>query len=215
MNTHSLRRAGLALSVALAPAALRAAPLEASGPVVGARIGAGFGQPFGDLGTTFVGQVEFGWVLDLPEPIGRSLQPFLAGSYAGPGTTGKASEPDPRLPADAGVKYDATVRQGTIDVGTLYRLPLDGAFRPYASLGCRVVLVRTLLTAGAGGVEFPDREETGTHVGLVGGLGLDWLLGPGAVNGELQAGYVGDTGGRIRDANLGTMNLLVGYRLFL
>lgn len=204
-----------AVVLTLAPVKSHAAPLDAGGAVIGARLGAGFGQPLGDLGTSFVGQLELGWVLDLPEPFGRSLQPFFACGYTGPESERKTGEQDPRLPEGAGVAAAVSVKQVLLDTGLLYRLPLDGALRPYASAGLRVALARTELTSSAGGVKFPDREETGTHLGFVSGLGVDWLLGPGAVDAELQFAYVGDTGGRIRDAGLGALSLLVGYRLFL
>jgi len=75
-------------------------------------------------------------------------------------------------------------------------------------------LIRTELTARVGGSTIPAREETSTRFGLVVGGGAEWSLGPGAISAQLQLGHGGKTGGTIRDANLGCLALLAGYRHF-
>lgn len=201
-------------STAAQPAGAAAGPLMAGGPVVGAHLGAGFGQVFGDLGTSFVGQLELGWVLDLPDPVDRGIQIFVDGQYAGPESNGRAAKPDERLPDGDGVHYSVVERQAIVDLGVRYRFPLEGELRPFVSLGGRLFLLRSELKASAGGVKFPDREETGTHVGMVADGGLDWLIGSNAVSFALQMGYGGDTGARIRNAGLGSLSMLLGYRRF-
>jgi hypothetical protein len=207
--------ASAALALVSLPLEASAEPLASGGPVVGAHLGASFGQPFGDLGTGFAGQLEFGWVLDLPAPIDRDFQLVLAGQYAGPSASGDGAEPDPRLPGGSALSYDLTERQAIVDLGVLYRLPFGATIRPTAGLGARMFLTRTELTARAGGSTIPAREETATHFGLFASGGAEWSLGPGAISAQVQLGYGGETGGTIRNANLGSLAVLAGYRHFL
>ena len=71
--------------------------LAGAGVSVGVKLGSGFSQMFSGLGASFVGELEIGYLPPLPEPIGRSFEIFLTGSYAGP-TAKSTKESDPHFP---------------------------------------------------------------------------------------------------------------------
>lgn len=187
------------------------------GLVAGAKLGGGFGQPFGELGTTFIGELELGFTLP---PLGRSIEIFLAGQYAAPTTEKKgiADKSGPggesRLPGEW--KYSLTERQAILTLGGLYRLPLaTPLFRPYIALGGRAYFLRTEVNGSAGGESFGGNEETATKFGFYGALGGELHFGPGAVLLEVQTGYAAVDGFVLRDTNVGSLNAALGYRLFI
>ncbi len=186
------------------------------GLVAGLKLGAGFSQPFSELGSCLVTELELGYMLPLPDPVGRSLQLFATLHYAQPSVEGEIEQADPRLPDDGIMKYDITQQQLVVTPGVLYRLPVGGELlRPYAAIGARIYMMRTLIEAEAAGESFGDNEETATSVGFYGALGCDIFLGPGAVLAELQIAYAGLDGYVMRNTNVGALNLAVGYRLML
>ncbi|MDY0058987.1 MAG: hypothetical protein RBU45_04190 [Myxococcota bacterium] len=182
------------------------------GLVVGAKLGAGFGQPFSELGTAFVPELELGYLLP---PLQRSLQLSFTTSWAAPGSEGKAPA-DARLPGDGVMSYSLTEQQLIFGLGLLYRLPLSIEWlRPYAAAGARLYLLKTEVDGAAGGEAFGGNEETATEPGFVGLLGSDFFVGPGALNLELQLGYAGVDGYVMRNTSVGALNVLLGYRFFL
>jgi hypothetical protein len=186
------------------------------GLVAGLKLGAGFSQPFSKLGSSVVTELELGYLLPLPDPVGRSFQLFLTLQYAQPSVEGEIEQTDPRLPDDGIMKYNITQQQLVLTPGVLYRLPVGGELlRPYAALGARVYMMRTLIEAEAAGESFGDNEETATSVGFYGALGCDIFLGPGAILAELQLAYASLDGYVMRETNVGALNLAVGYRLIL
>lgn len=201
---------GIVLSAA--PAVASAEPL---GLVAGAKLGAGFPQPFGELGTTFVGELELGYQLPLPEPVGRDLEVFFAGRYSAPGTEGQG-EPDERLPGGEPLRYEVTQRQAVLTLGVLYRIavPVED-FRPTVSLGGRCWLQRTELKAAANAKSMGEWEETATNFGPFAAVGGEYTLGPGAVLLELQVGAAALDGEIFHDASSGSLDVLAGYRLML
>ncbi len=185
---------------------------DTSGLVVGLKVGGGFSQPFGDLGSSFVGELELGYVLPV---LDRALQVFVSGQYSAPETEGRTTEPDPRLPGDGVMTYDVTQRQAIVTAGLLYRLPLaTNLFRPYAALGGRLYLMETEVTGTGGGEPFGQNDETATEPGFYAALGGDLFVGPGALLLELQLGYSPLDGFIMRDTNTGALNLALGYRFF-
>ncbi len=178
--------------------------------VLGAKLGGGFSQPFGDLGSSFVTELELGYLLS---PLNRSFELFLAGQYAAPKAEGKGIT-DPRLPAPA--SYTIKQQQAIITLGVVYRLPLAIDFiRPYAALGGRAYLTRTTVNGKTGAESFGENEETATNFGIFGALGAELHIGPGAVLLELQTGYARIDGFVLRDTSAGSLNVALGYRLFL
>jgi hypothetical protein len=63
------------------------------------------------------------------------------------------------------------------------------------------------------GQSFGTNEETGTAWGPFAALGVELGLGPGALLGELQFSYGGFNGYALRDTNLGSLGVMLGYRL--
>jgi len=98
----------------------------------------------------------------------------------------------------------------------IYRLPLAIDFvRPYAALGGRAYLMRTTINGKAGSESFGENEETATNFGVFGALGAELHIGPGAILLELQTGYAKIDGFVLRDTSAGSLNVALGYRLFL
>lgn len=185
------------------------------GLVLGVKAGAAFGQPFGDLGTSVLAELELGYNLPLPDPVGRDLGLFFSAQYAAPGAEGRG-EADARLPDGAPAEYTLTERQAVLTLGVIYRIPVPGdLIRPYAAAGGRVYLLRTEIESEAGGESFGAHEETATQLGPYGALGAELYLGPGALLLELQVGYATLDGAVFDDHNTGALGLALGYRLFL
>jgi len=115
------------------------------GLVIGPKLGASFGQVFSDLGTSFIGELEIGYLLPLPPPIGRSFELFVSLQYTQPTLDGKTSNTDPRLPDEGTMSYQITQQQLLLTPGVLFRIPLGsevGALlRPYTALGARVYML--------------------------------------------------------------------------
>jgi hypothetical protein len=189
------------------------------GLVIGPKFGANFSQAMSDLGTSFIGELEIGYVLPLPQPIGRSIEVFVTGQYTQPPIDGKTSKADPRLPGDGIMHFDITQQQLILTLGLLYRIPIGGDvgqwLRPYAALGGRLYMMRTLIEGKAGGKDFGKNEETATQGGFYGAVGADAFVGPGSIFLEGQFVYASLDGFVMRDTNVGAINLAVGYRLFL
>jgi hypothetical protein len=184
-----------------------------TGLVLGIKGGAGIGAPLNELGATFVGELELGYALPLPEPIGRSLELFTAGAYLAPSSEGSASAPDLRLPGDGRFTYEVTQQAVVLTLGARYRISLaDDTIAPYLAAGGRMYLMRTQVEGTVDGQALSSSEETGSAFGLHGAAGVDFRLGPGAVLVEAQLGYAALDGYVMRDTNIGTLVLLVGYR---
>ena len=184
-----------------------------SGLVIGAKAGAGIGAPLNELGATFVGELELGYALPLPEPIGRSLELFTAGAYLAPSTDGTVAAADPRLPGDGSFNYEVTQQAVVLTLGARYRISLaDDAIAPYGAVGARMYLMRTTTEGQAAGQALGTTDETATAFGLHVAGGVDFRLGPGAVLAEAQLGYAPLDGYVMRDTNAGALVLLVGYR---
>lgn len=184
-----------------------------TGLVLGLKAGAGMGAPLNELGATFVGEVELGYALPLPEPIGRSLELFTAGAYLAPSTDGSAATADPRLPGDGSFKYEITQRAVVLTLGARYRVPLaNETIAPYAAAGGRMYLMRTEIEGEASGQSLGTTDETASAYGLHLAAGVDFRLGPGALLIEAQLGYAPLDGYVMRETNAGALVLLAGYR---
>ncbi len=184
-----------------------------TGLVIGAKLGAGIGEPLNELGVTFVGELELGYALPLPEPIGRSLEVFGAGAYLAPSSEGVSTAPDPRLPGDGILTYEVTQQAAVITLGARYRIPLlDESIAPYGALGGRLYMMRTSVDGEVAAEAFGVNEETNSTFGLHVAAGIDVRLGPGALLAEVQLGYAALDDYVLRDTNFGALVLLVGYR---
>jgi hypothetical protein len=184
-----------------------------TGLVIGGKLGGGIGAPLNEFGGTFAGELELGYALPLPEPVGRSLEIFASGTYLEPRTDGTGAEPDARLPADGTFSYDVTQQAAIVTLGGRYRFPVTESIAPYGAIGGRMYLMRTTVNGEAADEAFGQNEETAMEFGLHLAGGVDFRLGPGALLAELQLGYAPLDGFVLRDTNMGAMVLMVGYRV--
>ena len=190
--------------------------LVGAGLVLGVKLGGGFGQIFSDLGASFVVELELGYCLPLPQPIGRDLQLFVTGQYAGPSMEDTVSATDARLPGDGTWQYELTLQQVIITFGLLYRIPIPlDWLRPYVAGGGRAYLTRTEVTGQADGQPYGDNEETATEWGGFGAIGADFFVGPGAILFEVQVGFAPVDRFVLQNTSAGSMNVVLGYRLFI
>ena len=184
--------------------------LAHTGLSAGLKLGAGFSQPFGDLGSAFLPELELGYVLPVAE---RQLGVFFAGGYTQPGAEGK-NLVDARLPGPA--SYELTQQQLLLTLGLTYRLHLNNRLlRPYGSLGPRLFLMRTKTTGSAGGKPFGENQETATALGVFAALGTELHIGPGAALIELSMTWASVDGYVLRDTSAGSLGASVGYRIVL
>lgn len=211
----------LAASLLLVPC-LSAEPLFASGGVYGigldlaTKVGAGFHQPFGPFGTTILAELEVGYLLPLPQPVGRDLEVFFASAYQGPRASGSTPAGDPRLAGDGTSSYVIRQHQAVLSLGARYRLRLPLAWLAlHASLAARSYLTRAVVTGDAAAAEFGTNREIGATWGFIGALGADFLVGPGAILFELGVGWAPLDDYVLQATSTGSLTLMAGYRFFL
>ena len=184
--------------------------LLGAGVSAGLKLGAGFSQPLGDLGSAFATELEVGYLLPVAD---RSLAVFAAGSYSAPKAEGKGLS-DARLPGSA--RYELTQQTAAITLGLTYRLHLPlPMLRPYASVGPRLFLMRTNIDGSAGGEAFGLNHETVTRLGLFGALGAELHFGPGAALLEVSMAWAHIDNYVLRDTSVGALAVSLGYRVFL
>ena len=185
-----------------------------AGIVLGGKVGGGFGV--GGFGATPVFELELGYAPDLGGSIGHSLEIFLIGQYAQPGVDGHSPEVDPRFTAGAPFSYDVTQQMFSFSLGALYRFDVGSKLlMPYGGLGGRMYLLNTKVKADVKGEALGESSETRSDFGLVALGGLDVFVGPGALLGELSFSWAPLDGYVMRETNLATLSLAVGYRVML
>ena len=183
---------------------------KGTGITLGLKLGGGFSQPFGDLGTSFLTELEVGYTLPVAK---HAFAVFLSGAYTVPGAEGKNLE-DERLPGPA--SYELTQQELLLTLGLTYLLHLPTKLvRPYASIVPRLFLMRTTVNGSAGGEDFGENDETATDIGVFGALGAELHLGPGAALFELSMTWAKVDGYVLRDTSAGSLGVGLGYRAFL
>jgi hypothetical protein len=191
---------------------LAAESVRADGPtglVIGGKAGAGIGKPLNSSGASVAAEIELGYVLP---PLHHAFELFSAFAYSAPSIEGSSAMPDPRLPGDGKLHYRVEQQIGGLGLGLRYRLELP-VLTPYAAAGARMHMTRMRVSGRAGGESFGTNEETGTAWGPFAAVGVELGLGPGALLGELQFNYGGFNGYALRDTNLGSLSVMLGYRL--
>jgi hypothetical protein len=183
------------------------------GLIVGAKLGGGIGA-FNDSGVSYTAELELGYLLPLPDPVRHALQLFAASAYTAPHLEGHSTAPDARLPGDGVTHYSIDQRLLTVTVGLLGRLPLHSELvAPYLALGYRGNFIASQVHGEVAGRAFGTNTEKGYEHGVYAAVGVDLFLGPGALLAELQCAYAGHDSFVLRDTNIGSLQLLVGYRL--
>jgi hypothetical protein len=189
---------------------------DGTGIVLGAKLGGGIGAGFNEFGGSLGAEVELGYRLPLPQPIGRSFELFSSFAYGAPRTSGSVGQRDPRLPGNGRLAYSLEQQIAAPTFGVLYRLELPAhVFSPYAAAGARFNMMRTKVQGDVASRAFGQNQETSSAWGPYFAGGIDFYLGPGAALVELQLGYASVDNYVLRDTNVGVLNLMIGYRLLL
>jgi hypothetical protein len=182
------------------------------GLLVGAKLGAG--ASFNGFGFGYVAELELGYLLPLPDPVRHALQLFAAAAYTAPHLSDRAGTSDPRLPGDGIAHFSIDQSVLAVTVGVLGRLPLPSkVVSPYLALGYRGYVISSQVRGDVAGQSFGTNTEHGYQHGFYAAVGADVFVGPGAVLAELQLAYAQPNALTLRDANVGALQLLVGYRL--
>jgi len=205
---NRIRTFAITLSLLLATTTAGPAWADGSGGLlVGAKVGAGFGQVMSPFGTAFIPELEVGYAL----PMGLAFT--VSAQYAAPTTTGTAPK-DARLPGSGVMSYTLTQNQLILSLAAMYRLDVGSkTFRPYAAIGPRLYLMRTDIVASGGGQDYGKNAETSTQVGVLVEAGTEIALGPGALTAELQLGYASVDQTVLQKTSVGSLNVVVGYRV--
>ncbi len=182
---------------------------DRGGAILGAQVGALFGQPFSPLGTSYFVEVEAGYLLPY---LHRLFAVTATCAFSAPGTDGSGA--DPRLPG-GGYSYSITQQQLMFGLNVMAKIPL-GRVVPYVGVGPRLFLVRTISSGStSGGAAIPESSETSTEAGVGVPVGVDVLLGPGRLFVEMQLLYAATAQRSTGSAALGSLVLGLGYRLVL
>lgn len=191
-------------------------PAASKSFVVGPQVGVVAPQLFSDLGSWPIFGLEVGYILPFDAgSMRRPLQLSVVGHYTQPGATGSGTEPNL---GEEGTSYDweLTERMLQIELAATWRFIAPGEFlSPYATIGPRVYMLESVMTASGNGADFGEHRETKTEYGLIAGGGLDLAVGPGTIFGTLLFSW-SDLNKRITgDTSTGAVTLDLGYRLYL
>jgi hypothetical protein len=176
--------------------------------LVGARIGATIPQPFNQLSSSFLVEVEGAYQLPFWR---RRLGLFADAAYTQPSLHGTRTA-DPRVVPNGGVvTWDVSLEELSFALGAQLRWSFGRWLVPYAGAGARLTLTRTTLTQKAGTADFGTLHEESTRVGFLGRLGCGLHLGPGDVVLELQVEYTTIDHLLTGDGNTGQLAIQLGY----
>jgi hypothetical protein len=188
------------------------APLITLAPHIGLTIP----QLFGELGSWPIFGLEVGLLVPFDVgSIARPLEISLGAHYTSPGASGTGTI---ETLGESGASYTWELSQQMLMLELVFKWRLRSAandsWNAYALIGPRAYLMESVLTAKSGGQDFGEHRETKTQYGIMGGLGGEYLLGPGALFGELRVSGSDMNQTITGDANTGAMALSLGYRLF-
>jgi hypothetical protein len=213
----ALAAIGALLSSATAEAQTAAIEAHATpGIVLGAKLGGNTGAPLNDFDLSYSLELELGYLLPLPGPIGHAFEVFAGAGYTAPSLSGQTAVSDARLPGDGIAHFSIQQRVLLANVGVLFRAPLETQWvAPYVAVGYRGFFIDSGLQGSAAGRPFGENHEQGYDHGLFGSIGLDVFLGPGAMLAELQLAYAPHDTLVLRDTNLGGLQFFLGYRVMI
>lgn len=180
--------------------------------ILGLRAGIGVPSLFNELGVSYDLSLEVGVILPILD--GRLAISADLG-YSAPGATGSGT--DARVGTSGGTwTYDVTNERLVVSLGPVFRiLPPGSMFVPYIGVLGRVYFVRTTANGTGAGQPFGENVETSNAFGVVGALGGELRLGPGAALLELQLGWAGMDQKITGSTTAGVFAAQLGYRLFL
>lgn len=199
----------LAALLALAPGT-RAAAAESRPFLVG--VDAGVAIPYTELETTFHVEIEAGYRFALDQRLGAGL----TFGYSRPTTEGKVTYTADidagatRTPATVG--YETTLDELVLSVDVFFRLFDDDTWwTPWISLGPAFFFLRHEVSAFG-----QTNTETGTLYGLLGVVGADFQLGPGAITARVRLPWAPVDNKTLGDETkgVGAVTIQVGYRFF-
>ncbi len=193
--------------------------------VIGVKIGGLFAQPFtqGRLGASFLAGVELGYVLPFAH---RSFAVMLDVGYTQPMASG--TQTDPRvgtlmppasvtMPTSATYSWSMTQRELVTGFTLMYRLTMiaNGRVAPYIGVGPRLWFLQTLVTGAQGSNTISESSEQSMRVGLSVPIGVDVGLGPGRIFFEALMLWAPIDHRVTGDSSVGSIDALLGYRLWL
>lgn len=193
-------------TAAVAPA--RAADaVEKNVVSLGLKGGVAFPQLASSLGTTFHVHLEAAYHF----PVwGSRLGIMAAVGYSQPSASGSGE--DPRLP-DGTYEWEMTQRQTTLDLGLILKFfHRESDFNLGLCAGARIVFLSTLTSGAAGGEPFGEHDEQATLPGMFAGLQAEYLLGPGALFGEVSFGATFEDLRTTGELMVPALGVLAGYR---
>lgn len=156
------------------------------GITLGARAVVSFSQVFSKLGVTPGGDLEVGYILP---PLQGRLALSVAGGYLWAKASGSGQ--DPRLVNTGGAAYEGYSwemfqHQAVFSLRIKGRIfPIDRKFTPYVYAGPSLYLLWSVVKADADGENFGTSTERSTKPGAHGGAGVEYVLGPGRLFGEI------------------------------
>ncbi len=160
------------------------------------------------------GGIDLGYVFP---NTGRTIAAYLGTEYTAPKSDGTQTEPEmpSRIP---GGTYDWEIRQRILvfQPTFLYRFTwLTDAVVPFAGIGPRMYLLKTVARGTAGGETIHDTKETTTKFGFGIPVGAELPLGPGGLTAELLFQWGPLDHETTGDTHLSALSLLFGYRALL
>jgi hypothetical protein len=183
------------------------APRMKSHLTLAVKAGGLFAQPFSKLGTSYLLDVELGWVF-------RALHNHLAVTADAAYTAPKASgtRMDPRLDQSGGsYTWNLEQRELVLGLSVMYRVPMKKLLL-YAALGPRVFLLQSKVHGTAGSAPISTSTEQSTKVGLGIPLGIGYHMGPGHLVFEVNTMVSGLSHKTTGSSNTGSLSTALGYR---
>jgi len=210
-----MKNSVMLISIALVALPAAAAAEETSGPsaapdrgafVAGGKVGGN--ASFNGLGPFVNGGLELGYVFPW---LNRGLGLYVDAGYTVPRASGTAN--DPRV--GGAYSWSLTQKQLTVTPMIVYRMTQLGRFVPYAGVGPRIYMMESVTKGSAGNAVILETKERSTKVGVGVPLGVDILVGPGAVLAEFlfEIGPLDHT--LTGNTHTGAASLSLGYRLML
>jgi len=164
---------------------------------------------FSKLGPNARVAAEVGYVLPwLKEAFAVTVEV----AYASPQSSG-VQEGDPRV--GGSYNWHLNEQQLTVMPNLVVRLTMFGRVVPYLGVGPRIYMLQSTTKGDVGGNPILETKEQSTKVGFGAPLGVQFKLGPGALNVELLTEWGPLDHTATGNSNTGAETLQIGYRFLL